>query len=75
MENQTPRTPETPDTEDFATLFAESEARTGQVEEGRVVGGTVIQIAKDYVVVDIGYKSEGQVPLAEFPVAPGGRGA
>jgi small subunit ribosomal protein S1 len=71
MENQTIRTPEQ-DSEDFATLFAQSEARGGQIEEGRVVGGTVIQIAKDYVVVDIGYKSEGQVPLAEFPVAPGG---
>ncbi|HZY02164.1 MAG TPA: 30S ribosomal protein S1 [Anaeromyxobacteraceae bacterium] len=71
MENQTIRTPE-PDTEDFATLFAQSEAKSGQIEEGRVVGGTVIQIAKDYVVVDIGYKSEGQVPLVEFPVGPGG---
>ena len=71
MENQTIRTPEQ-DTEDFATLFAQSEAKSGQIEEGRVVGGTVIQIAKDYVVVDIGYKSEGQGPLAEFPVGPGG---
>ncbi|MCJ7795995.1 MAG: S1 RNA-binding domain-containing protein, partial [Thermoleophilia bacterium] len=53
-------------------MFAESEARTGPVEEGRVVSGTVIQIAKDYVVVDIGYKSEGQVPLAEFIPVPGG---
>jgi small subunit ribosomal protein S1 len=70
MENQTIRTPE-PETEDFAAMFAESEARTGQVEEGRVVSGTVIQIAKDYVVVDIGYKSEGQVPLNEFVPAPG----
>ncbi|MCX5730062.1 MAG: S1 RNA-binding domain-containing protein, partial [Deltaproteobacteria bacterium] len=52
-------------------MFAESEARTGLVEEGRVVSGTVIQIAKDYVVVDIGYKSEGQVPLAEFILVPG----
>jgi small subunit ribosomal protein S1 len=71
MENQIIRTLEQ-DSEDFAKLFAESEARTGQVEEGRVVSGTVIQIAKDYVVVDIGYKSEGQVPLAEFLPVPGG---
>src|SRR5512134_3081825 len=71
MENQTVRPPET-ETEDFATLFAQSEARGGQIEEGKVVSGTVIQLAKDYVVIDIGYKSEGQVPIAEFPVAPGG---
>ena len=72
MENRIIRTPEQDSSEDFAAMFAESEARAGQVEEGRVVSGTVIQIAKDYVVVDIGYKSEGQVPLHEFIPLPGG---
>ncbi len=72
MENQNIRTPEQDSSEDFAAMFAESELRTGQVEEGRVVSGTVIQITKDYVVVDIGYKSEGQVPLNEFIPVPGG---
>src|SRR6266542_2202543 len=72
MENQTTRPPETAsDTEDFATLFAQSEARTGQIEEGKVVSGTVIQLTKDYAVIDIGYKSEGQVPINEFFPAPG----
>jgi small subunit ribosomal protein S1 len=71
MENQTTRTPEQ-ETEDFATLFAQSEARTGQVEEGRVVSGTVIQLTKDFAVIDIGYKSEGQVPIGEFVPTPGG---
>jgi small subunit ribosomal protein S1 len=71
MENQIVSSPEQ-DAEDFAAMFAESEARTGLEEEGRVVSGTVIQIAKDYVVVDIGYKSEGQVPLNEFIPLPGG---
>jgi small subunit ribosomal protein S1 len=71
MENQIVSSPEQ-EAEDFAAMFAESEARTGLVEEGRVVSGTVIQIAKDYVVVDIGYKSEGQVPLGEFIPVPGG---
>jgi small subunit ribosomal protein S1 len=71
MENQTTRTPETSDTEDFATLFAQSEARSGQIEEGKVVSGTVIQLTKDYAVIDIGYKSEGQVPINEFVPAPG----
>jgi small subunit ribosomal protein S1 len=71
MENQTPRTPDL-ETEDFATLFAASEAQAGPVQEGKVVSGTVIQISKDYAVVDIGYKSEGQVPMSEFSSAPGG---
>ena len=70
MENQTIRPPDM-ETEDFATLFAESEARTGQIEEGKVVSGIVIQLAKDYAVIDIGYKSEGQVPISEFVQVPG----
>jgi small subunit ribosomal protein S1 len=70
METQTTRPPET-DSEDFATLFAQSEANSGQIEEGKVVSGTVIQLTKDYAVIDIGYKSEGQVPINEFVPAPG----
>jgi small subunit ribosomal protein S1 len=71
MENQTTRTPETESDDDFATLFAASEKQSGQVEEGKVVSGTVIQLTKDYAVIDIGYKSEGQVPIHEFVAAPG----
>ncbi len=70
MENQNTRTPDS-EVEDFAKLFAESEARGGQIEEGKVIRGTVIQLSKDYAVVDIGYKSEGQVPINEFVAAPG----
>ncbi|HZZ82980.1 MAG TPA: 30S ribosomal protein S1 [Anaeromyxobacteraceae bacterium] len=70
MENQTPVAPEA-EVEDFATLFAQSEAQGGQVEEGKVVHGTVIQLTKDFAVIDIGYKSEGQVAISEFVAAPG----
>jgi small subunit ribosomal protein S1 len=35
-------------------------------EEGEVVKGRVVSISNDYVLVDIGYKSEGTIPLAEF---------
>ena len=34
--------------------------------EGEVVTGRVISIDKDHVLVDIGYKSEGQVRIQEF---------
>ena len=74
MENQTPRTPE-PEIEDFATLFEASQKTGGPIEEGKVVSGTVIQLTKDYAVVDIGYKSEGQVAMSEFVSAPGGEPA
>ncbi|MBW1650665.1 MAG: 30S ribosomal protein S1 [Deltaproteobacteria bacterium] len=34
--------------------------------EGEIVTGKVITVSKDYVLVDIGYKSEGQIPIIEF---------
>ena len=56
--------------ESFAELFEESLKRE-DVKEGDIVHGRVIQVTKDYVVVDIGYKSEGSVPIAEFPLVDG----
>jgi small subunit ribosomal protein S1 len=53
------------DEENFAALFEES-LKTEDVKEGDIVKGTVITISKDYVVVDIGYKSEGQIAIDEF---------
>src|SRR5262245_16065879 len=51
--------------ESFAQLFEES-LQKEEVLEGEIVKGRVIQVNKDFVVVDIGYKSEGQVPVHEF---------
>jgi small subunit ribosomal protein S1 len=53
------------DEENFAALFEES-LKHEDIKEGEIVKGTVITVAKDYVVVDIGYKSEGQIPIEEF---------
>ncbi|MFP4211259.1 MAG: 30S ribosomal protein S1 [Alkalispirochaeta sp.] len=41
-----------------------------QLEEGQLVDGTVIQISGDEVFVDIGYKAEGRIPMAEFDSVP-----
>jgi small subunit ribosomal protein S1 len=49
--------------EDFRSIYAES---LRNIEEGEVVMGRVVGIDKDGVLVDIGYKSEGIIPLAEF---------
>jgi len=54
-----------PDFEDFEKLLEEYEAKVG-AKEGEIVTGTVIAVSKDYVTVDIGYKSEGQIPIEEF---------
>jgi small subunit ribosomal protein S1 len=37
-----------------------------EVEEGEITRGTVIEVGKDFVTVDVGYKTEGQVPISEF---------
>jgi len=36
------------------------------LEEGDLVEGHVIQLTNDFVFVDIGYKSEGKIPIEEF---------
>ena len=48
--------------EDFMEMYEESFRR---VEEGQVVEGRVVQIDNEFALVDIGYKSEGQVPIGE----------
>src|SRR5512142_326714 len=59
--------------EDFAALLAESFGQDS-VKEGEILRGTVIAVGKDYAIVDVGYKSEGQVPLEEFRQADGSIG-
>jgi len=49
----------------FAELFEQS-LKEDKFREGEVVRGTVMKIAGEQVVVDIGYKSEGQISLDEF---------
>src|SRR6267154_2277901 len=56
--------------ENFAEMFAESLGQDN-VKEGEILRGTVISVGKDYAIVDVGYKSEGQVPLEEFRQADG----
>ena len=56
--------------ESFAELFESFEANQN-FKIGDIVTGRVLSITKDYVVVDIGYKSEGQIPIQEFRDAEG----
>ena len=57
---------------EFAALLEESLGGSASFE-GTVVKGRVIRIANDFVVVDVGLKSEGRVAIREF--ANGGTGA
>jgi len=38
------------------------------INEGEVVRGTVVRVDKDEVLVDIGYKSEGVIPVSELSI-------
>jgi small subunit ribosomal protein S1 len=39
---------------------------SGDIEEGEVVRGRVVEVRDSEVLVDIGYKSEGTIPIEEF---------
>jgi small subunit ribosomal protein S1 len=54
--------------EKMTELYEESLRR---VQEGEVVKGRIVSITKDFVMVDIGYKSEGQIPIHEFTTPEG----
>ncbi len=47
----------------MVALFDES---MRHLTEGEIVSGRVIDLTDDFVVVDVGYKSEGLVPIEEF---------
>jgi len=49
--------------EDLMGMYEESFKR---FREGEVVTGKIISVDKDYALVDIGYKSEGQIRIHEF---------
>ena len=51
--------------EDFSTLFEQSMVES-DVRPGEVVHGKVVHVSRDFVTVDIGFKSEGQIPIQEF---------
>ncbi|MBP9943870.1 MAG: 30S ribosomal protein S1 [Desulfomicrobium sp.] len=38
----------------------------GDIEEGVIVSGEVVKIDDTYILVDVNFKSEGQIPLDEF---------
>jgi len=57
--------------DDFGAALDAWEAGLGAFKEGEVVRGRVLKILEKEVIVDIGYKSEGVIDIAEFRVADG----
>ncbi len=52
--------------EDMAQMYEETFRNT---KAGSVIKGTILKVTKDHVVVDVGFKSEGMIPLDEFQPA------
>ncbi len=38
----------------------------GDLEEGSIVKGEIVRIDDDNILVDVNFKSEGQIPISEF---------
>ncbi len=60
------------DAKQFLNLLNRKEEGAGEgsvssMSTGQILKGRVVEITKDFVVVDVGLKSEGLVPIDEFP--------
>ncbi|SYX08950.1 70 kDa antigen,30S ribosomal protein S1,Cytidylate kinase,ribosomal protein S1,S1 RNA binding domain [Chlamydia poikilotherma] len=47
-------------------ITSSDEETTSEIQPGAILKGTVVDINKDFVVVDVGLKSEGVIPMSEF---------
>ena len=56
------------DSSDFKKLFEEN-LKLEQIKVGEIVKGTIVGIQTDFVMVDVGYKSEGMILLEDFKFA------
>ena len=66
-----PAEPEAPsqtemDAEEYGRLLDMYDVSFKNFAEGEVVAGHVLQVSESEVIVDVGYKSEGIIPIEEF---------
>src|SRR5262245_14333861 len=54
------------DPEEYARLLDLYDNSFRNIAEGEVVKGTVLKVTASEVVIDVGYKSEGMIPVEEF---------
>ena len=65
-----PDNPDLESGESFDAIFSEYEqSHARQTEDGRQIDATVVAVSVDSVYLDIGYKTEGVLPLAPFQSA------
>src|SRR4026208_959431 len=54
------------DPQEYARLLDLCDNSFRNIAEGEVVKGTVLKVTPSEVIVDVGYKSEGIIPVDEF---------
>jgi len=59
------------DAADFEKMLEDYEGGARGFSEGEVLKGTVLKVTDTEVIVDIGYKSEGVIPIEEFMMEGG----
>jgi small subunit ribosomal protein S1 len=52
--------------QEYETLLAQYEDSFKNLQEGQIIRGRILTITPSEVIVDIGYKSEGIIPISEF---------
>ncbi|MEK0431074.1 MAG: ribosomal protein [Gemmatimonadota bacterium] len=56
--------------DEFEAMMEMYNGTLASIEEGEIVQSTVLEIRENLVVLDIGFKSEGTIPLEEFKDMP-----
>jgi len=52
--------------EEFEEMLAAYDETMQDIREGEIVSGKVIQVTESDVMIDVGFKSEGVIPIVEF---------
>ncbi|MBP9839003.1 MAG: 30S ribosomal protein S1 [Proteobacteria bacterium] len=59
---------DSPDAKEFERLIAQ---QFDVAKPGELIQGTIVEVGRDYVMVDIGFKSTGQIAISQFATSEG----
>jgi small subunit ribosomal protein S1 len=54
------------DADEYEQMAAMYDSTIQDIKEGEIVSGTVIGVTREDIIVDVGFKSEGIIPISEF---------
>ncbi|RLE08973.1 MAG: 30S ribosomal protein S1, partial [Candidatus Aminicenantes bacterium] len=52
--------------EEYEQLLDQYQFSTKELTQGKIVKGRIVKITENQAIIDIGFKSEGIIPLEEF---------